>query len=73
MRLSFELSQTLGNQTTFTSATFNLSVSTAPEPSAWALMVVAFGGVAARMKALKKPQKRKKAQAIFSGLLAPAR
>lgn len=72
-RAAFELSQTLGNQTTFTPATFNLSVSTAPEPSAWALMIVAFGGVGARMKALKQTQKRKVAQAIFSGLLAPAR
>lgn len=53
-RAAFELSYTLGNQTNFTPSTFSLVTSTAPEPSAWALMIVAFAGVGARMKAQKR-------------------
>ena len=69
-RAAFELSQTLGNQSTFTPATFNLSVSTAPEPSAWALMLIGFGGVATRMKMSRQKARpvmtNKKAQ-VFPG------
>ncbi len=53
-RAVLEVSQAFGNVPTFSAGAFDLTVSTAPEPSAWALMIAGFAGLAARLKAARR-------------------
>ncbi len=53
-RAVLEVSHAFGNFSNFSQSAFNLTVSTAPEPSAWALMIAGFGATAARLKAMRR-------------------
>lgn len=49
-RAALEVSHAFGNFSSFDSSAFNVTVSSAPEPSQWALMITGFLGVAFQLK-----------------------